>query len=110
MADQNIWLQVDKLLRERLNSLCICIAPAIVDPNIMAILPAEFLKPLLKYRRYPCEHRHRFQRLPLGHQVAVSDRAAVHAPQTATSPPPATNDRDNSRRLIASPEAEDKAS
>jgi hypothetical protein len=48
MADQNIWLQVDKLLRERLNSLCICIAPAIVDSNIMTILPAEFLEPLLK--------------------------------------------------------------
>ena len=49
MAHQNIGLQVDQLLRERLNSLGICIAPTIIDPDVVAVLPAEFLKRSLKY-------------------------------------------------------------
>ena len=49
MADQYIGLQVDQLFREGLNSLRICTAPAIIDPDVVACLPTEFLKVLLKY-------------------------------------------------------------
>jgi hypothetical protein len=49
MRDQHIGLQVDQLFRGRLNSACIGITPAIVNSNIAAIVPAEFLKALLKY-------------------------------------------------------------
>ena len=48
MADQHVGLQVNQLLSVGLNTLNISFAPAIIDPNIVAILPAELLKPLLK--------------------------------------------------------------
>ena len=48
MGDQHIGLQADQLFREHLNSACIGIAPAIINSNIAAFLPTEFLKALLK--------------------------------------------------------------
>jgi len=108
MADQNIRLQIDKLLCEGLNSLCICIAPAIVDPNIMAIPPAEFLKPL------------RNKAMPLRTSASLSATAmstpsrrirsgcCALAENGQTAAPPRTVM--NSRRFIAYPEAQTKAS
>jgi hypothetical protein len=49
MADENVGLQVNYFLRESLDALWICITPAIIDPNVVPIPPAEFLKPLLEY-------------------------------------------------------------
>jgi hypothetical protein len=48
MGDQHIGLQADQLFRKCLNSVCIGIAPTIINSNIAAILPAELLKALLK--------------------------------------------------------------
>src|SRR5262249_27460427 len=48
MGDQHIGLQADQLFRKCLNSVCIGVAPTIINSNIAAILPAELLKALLK--------------------------------------------------------------
>jgi hypothetical protein len=48
VTDENIGLQIDQLFGEVLNSICVAIAPAIINANIVAILPAEFLESFLQ--------------------------------------------------------------
>ena len=48
MTDENIGLQFDELFGELLNAIWVAIAPALIDANIDAILPAEFLKSVLQ--------------------------------------------------------------
>jgi hypothetical protein len=48
MGNQHIGLQPNQLFRECLNSVSVGIAPPIINSNVAAVAPTEFLKALLK--------------------------------------------------------------
>ena len=109
VGNDRVGLQPDQLLRERTHALNIAGSPAIINPQISAIRPAQLLQAMDKGRgkglslgiAFAVCHQH----TDAPYAVALCARTvkghAAAAPLTSLM---------NSRRLIASLEAQDKAS